>query len=318
MTDTDLPLLDACQRGFPLSPRPYAELAARLGTTEAGLLALLEHARRVGVLGRVGAVFAPGAVGASTLAALAVPPARLDAVAARVGRHREVNHNYAREHHYSLWFVVAASTRGRVDQVLATIADDCRHPLLDLPLEREYHIDLGFALDGADAPRTPPPPVAPQALADDERALVAALGDGLALAPRPYARLANRCGRDEAWVLATLARWLEQGVIRRLGAVLRHRELGYTANAMCVWQVAPEQRDALGARLAQDPAVRLCYARPPRPLWPYNLFAMVHGKSRDATCATVAALAARHGLDALPQARLFSTRRYVQRGALYD
>lgn len=313
-----LALLDRYQRDFPLQPRPFRTLAEQAGISEHALLAALAQARTDGLLGRVGAVFAPNTVGVSTLAALAVPPPRLDEVAARVSRLREVNHNYAREHRYNLWFVLTAPDRNGIDAALAQIAANTGFAPLDLPLEREYHIDLGFAL-GAGGPARRPTlsPPAPR-LDDGDRRLIAALNEGIALQARPFALLAGACGLAEDEVLQRLRCWVGSGVIRRFGMVLRHHELGFRANAMCVWQVPPEARDAIGAALATDPAVTLCYARPPQGAhWPYNLFCMIHARDAASAHAAAQSLAASHGLAALPQAVLISTRRYTQRGARY-
>jgi len=142
--DLERRLIDAFQRGMPLSPRPYAEMADALGVSEAQVLAALERLRADGTLSRVGPVFAPNRVGASTLAAMAVPAERLEQVAALVSSYPEVNHNYEREHRFTLWFVVTAPSRNRVLDVLQDI--ECRSGIevIDLPLEAEYHIDLGF------------------------------------------------------------------------------------------------------------------------------------------------------------------------------
>ncbi|MDC7711892.1 siroheme decarboxylase subunit beta [Vogesella indigofera] len=313
-----LALLDRYQRDFPLQPRPFRTLAAQAGMSEHDLLASLAQARADGLLGRVGAVFAPNTVGVSTLAALAVPPAQRDAIAAQISALPQVNHNYAREHHYNLWFVLTAPDRAGIDAALAQIASRTGYPPLDLPLQHEYHIDLGFAL-GADGPSRRPTlsPPAPR-LDDGDRRLIAALNEGIALQPRPFASLADACGLAEDEVLQRLQCWIASGVIRRFGMVLRHHELGFRANAMCVWQVPPETRDAIGAALATDPAVTLCYARPSQGAhWPYNLFCMIHARDAASAHAAAQSLAASHGLAALPQAVLISTCRYTQRGARY-
>lgn len=145
---TDLParLLDGFQRDFPLCPRPFAEIARRLGTDEASVLDLLRDLQAKGVVSRVGAVVRPHRAGWSTLAAIAVPPARLDEVAALVSGYPEVNHNYEREHRINLWFVVAAPSRARVAAVLAEIAARTGLEVLDLPLLEPYRLDLGFPL----------------------------------------------------------------------------------------------------------------------------------------------------------------------------
>ena len=141
-------LLNEFQRDFPLCPAPFAELAARLGVGERAVLGSLEKLRSEGKISRVGAVFAPKRIGASTLAAMAVPPERLEAVAAAVNRFPEVNHNYEREHRYNLWFVVTAGSAGRLQATLGAIEKAAGYPLLPLPLEEEFHIDLAFPLQG--------------------------------------------------------------------------------------------------------------------------------------------------------------------------
>lgn len=137
-------LIDAFQRDFPVVPRPYAEMAAAVGVAESEVIEALDRLVRDGVASRIGPVFAPNRVGASTLAALPVPVERLEEVAALVSAYPEVNHNYEREHHFTLWFVMTAPTRERIDAVLAEIEQRTGLPALDLPLEAEYHIDLGF------------------------------------------------------------------------------------------------------------------------------------------------------------------------------
>jgi DNA-binding Lrp family transcriptional regulator len=139
-------LIDAFQHGVPLSSCPYADMAAELGVSEEEVLAALRDLRDAGTLSRVGPVFAPNRVGASTLAAMAVPPERLEEVAALVSGYPEVNHNYEREHQFTLWFVVTAPTPQRVAEVLEEIGRRTGIVALDLPLEAEYHIDLGFAV----------------------------------------------------------------------------------------------------------------------------------------------------------------------------
>lgn len=139
-------LIDRFQRGLPLVPRPYAAMAAALGASEAEVLAALDELEATGVLVRVGATLTPHRAGWSTLAAMAVPEARLEAVADLVSGYPEVNHNYEREHHFNLWFVVTAASRQRVEAVLAEIEARTGLAVLDLPLERAFKLDLGFAV----------------------------------------------------------------------------------------------------------------------------------------------------------------------------
>ncbi len=119
------------------------------------------------------------------------------------------------------------------------------------------------------------------ALDDFDRQLIAATQGGLPLVPRPYDAVGERLGVSGEQVRERLAQMLETGLIRRIGAVPNHYRLGFTANGMSVWDVDDALVDQLGERIGQLPGVSHCYRRPRRlPDWPYNLFAMLHGRSR--------------------------------------
>jgi DNA-binding Lrp family transcriptional regulator len=151
-----------------------------------------------------------------------------------------------------------------------------------------------------------------------DKALLAALEDGLPLDPRPYARIGERIGLGEREVMDRLAALRERGAIRRFGVVVRHWELGYRANAMVVWDVRDSRVTETGHRIADMNGVTLCYRRPRRlPDWPYNLFCMVHGRDRDAVQSGIERITAEAGLEGRPRVVLFSRRRFKQRGARY-
>jgi len=329
LSELEFRLLNDWQRDFPLVPRPYDELARQLGCDESRVMITLADLRQRGHVSRIGAVFRPHVLGHSTLAAVACPPDRLEAVAALIDAYPQVNHNYEREHRYNLWFVVTAPSPGQVAQTLDDIESDTGLRPLDLPMRADYHIDLGFSLRGAreDAPARPhlhPAGTSVDAarlrahLDAEDHALTGALENGLDLTSRPYAQLAARCGLSEQACLTRIERLTELSVIRRFGVVVRHRELGYTANAMVVWNVPDARVDEVGRQLALQPAVTLCYQRPRRmPDWPYNLFSMLHGRDRASVLAELTALRGRLGLADIPCQPLFSRRRFKQRGARY-
>ena len=316
----DFRLLNDFQRDFPLCPTPFAEIAARLGVAEPSLLQRLEALRREGKISRVGAVFAPKRIGASTLAAMAVPVNDLVRVAEIVNRFPEVNHNYEREHRFNLWFVATAGSEARLQSALEAIEAATGYPLLSLPLLEEFHIDLGFPLAGrASRPNVQIRPLVPCApLAEGERRLLSVLQEGLPLLMRPFRMIAERVGSSEEAVLARIGRWLEEGAIKRFGIVVRHRELGFSANAMLVHDIGDGRVADVGRALAEEAAVTLCYRRPRQlPDWPYNLFCMIHGRARSEVEAEIAALRQRHGLLANAHAVLFSRTRFKQQGACY-
>ena len=316
-------LLNRFQRDFPLAERPYAAIAACLGAEERDVIAAYARLAESGAVSRIGAVFRPGAVGASALAAMRVPPEDLEAVAARISAHAEVSHNYERNHDFNLWFVAGAADSRALDLLFASIRAFTGYEVLPLPLIEEYHVDLGFDLAASAAYRPPrhrgaARPTRPVAvdLDESERHLVAAMQEGLALVSRPYERLATRAGMTEREVIDAIARWTEQGIIRRWGVVVRHRELGYRANAMAVWNVPDTTVAEVGMRLAREPRVTLAYRRARhRPQWDYNLYCMIHGRERDEVERVASAVARSAGVDDYPHALLFSRRRFKQSGA---
>jgi len=149
-----------------------------------------------------------------------------------------------------------------------------------------------------------------------ELTLVAAIQAGLPLVSRPYAAIGAKISMSEAEVIERLSMWLANGILKRLGVVVRHRELGYQANAMVVWDIPDDQVQAVGKRMGEQAVVTLCYQRPRRlPEWPYNLFCMIHGRDRDVVRGHVDTLVRTCGLEGVPHEVLFSRRRFKQRGA---
>lgn len=153
-----------------------------------------------------------------------------------------------------------------------------------------------------------------------DEALLAAIADGLPLLAQPFAAIGVRLGINEASVIARLREMIDTGVIKRFGVIVRHHELGFTANAMVVWDIPDAAVADTGRHIAADPCVTLCYQRPRRlPDWPYNLFAMIHGRDRDSVRAKIAEINATPSLDLTGRGHdvLFSLRRFKQRGARY-
>jgi len=311
---TDLALLDRFQRDFPLDPRPFARIAVKLGLSEAEVIDRLAAMQAAGRIARLGGTVRPNTAGASTLAALAVPEDRIDAVAAIVSAEPGVNHSYLREADWNLWFVATAPDTAGLQAMLDRIEAASGLQLLDLRLVRPFNIDLGFPLAGRPVPMRDGRAVEPAVLRADDRPLLDALSRGLDLTPRPYATLALRLGRDEAAVTARIGVLLAAGILTRLGVIVRHRALGFTANAMVVWDVADASR--AGPALAALPGVTLAYERRPVPgIWPYRLYCMIHARSRPEALAVLDAASALPDLAKASHRVLFSTRCFKQSGA---
>ncbi|MDD5403637.1 MAG: Lrp/AsnC family transcriptional regulator, partial [Sulfuricella sp.] len=290
----ELRLLNDYQHDFPLEPRPFASIAARLGVGQAEVLQSLARLQQQGTVSRVGAVFRPRSIGASTLAALAVAEDRLDEVAQMVSSYPEVNHNYQREHLYNLWFVVTAPDEVALQRVLKEIEERAGSKMLFLPLVEDYHIDLGFDMTGCKRKSdsfieshtgVQQQPYLPS---EQESRLIAAIQSGLPLVERPFAAVGETVAMLETEVIDGVKKLFRLGVIKRMGVVVRHHELGYRANAMVVWDIPDEEVSQLGSCLGKLEFVTLCYRRPRRlPAWRYNLFCMIHGHDREEVLARV-------------------------------
>lgn len=315
-SDIDRKLMDLWQRDLPLVARPFEVMGRALGLREDGVIARLERLREDGKISRVGGTCRPNTAGASTLAAVAAPDWRVEEVAAAIGGLDGVNHSYLRENAWNIWFVATGPDRAHVDATLDAVRRRTGLEVLDLPLVRPFNVDLGFGFDGA-APAPRAREADTGALLDGDRAILQALSEGLEIAARPYQALARSLGRDEAEIIGRIGALLEAGLIGRLGVIVRHRSLGWTSNAMVVWEVPEDRIVAAGEALRAVPGVTLCYQRRAAArVWPYNLYCMIHARSRDEALETLRRAEAAAALGGLPRRILFSIRCFKQKGAL--
>lgn len=312
-----LALLNPWQRDFPLVREPYAVLAQQLGRPCAEVLELLEEMSESGSLSRIGGVFNARAGGAALLSAMAVPTERLQEVAAIVSAHPGVNHNYEREDRFNLWFVMTAYDDAALEQAMLWLERATGLEALRLSMVRPYRIDLGFDMRqrAAGAPTPQREHKSAPAVASEDRALAALVEEGLPLVERPFDLWAETLGCVPEAVLAKLQDWLDADTLRRFGAIVRHHEFGFDANAMTVFNVPDEQVDERGKRLAQEAGVTLAYRRERASIWPYNLYFMVHGTDREAVQAVIARVIANCDLAEFPHQVLFSRQRFKQTGA---
>jgi DNA-binding Lrp family transcriptional regulator len=279
-------ILTQLQRGIPPVSRPFQTLEI----PEEEVLALLRRAAETGVLRRFGGIFDARRLGyKSILCALDVSPEQMEEKAAVITAHPGVTHCYERRPMHgdgdypALWFTLAMLHDEFEAGLAALRAQLAPGVLLELPALRRFKIDVVFDLHTADRDETFPginPPHAAQDenfrnFSEEEKMLVRALDQNIPLISRPFAAVAEKTGQTEEAVLSTLQAWKEQGVLRRIGAVLYHREAGFKANAMCVWPVDGDVA-AAGRRVAARPDVSHCYQRPRLERFPFDLYAMIH------------------------------------------
>jgi len=325
----DAALVDGWQSGFPVRERPFEAVAADVGVDEEEALQRVQRLYDDGVFRRFGPVLNPPVIGSSTLAAVRAPVDRFDEVAEVINGYEQVNHNYARDHEWNMWFVVTAASKERRDAILAEIEDRTGCEVLVLPMLTDFYIDLEFpvvngdrfareSLAETDVAATS---ISERAAADlsalDRRVLLEVQG-GFPLTATPYRDVAEAVGAPVGEVLASVERLLADGCIKRIGCVVNHLVTGFDANCMVVWDVPDDELDDRGVEVGKLPYVTLCYHRPRRPdqEWSYNLFTMIHGREHDAVDAKIDELAAEY----LPvdHERLYSTETLKQTGARYE
>lgn len=142
-----------------------------------------------------------------------------------------------------------------------------------------------------------------------DRRIIEATAKGLPLCTEPYREIADQLGIESAEVMSRMQHMTDTGVIRRIGLVPNHYKLGYSANGMTVWDVDDSAVEAAGHQIGMLDFVSHCYRRPRRaPVWPYNFFAMVHGKSRDEVVEKTATIEKLLGGDIRSHEILYSTR----------
>jgi DNA-binding Lrp family transcriptional regulator len=295
LDEIDRAIINAFQGGFPVCEQPFEEAARALsdrGVELSGeeLLTRVESLDEEGILTRFGALVNAQAIGGTaTLVAMHAPEDRFDEVVEMVNAHREVAHNYEREHpHLNMWFVLSVAEEPRVKDVLSEIEEETGEKTYNLPKQQEFRVEAKFLLDGpipegdVDCSELGPTvePTAQTTLTPDERDLVLAIQGGFPLVFDPYEAIAADLGADAGWVRETIKRFNSEGKIRRIGVIPNHYSLGYTENGMTVWDVPDELVGEIGPAVASLPFVTHCYERPRHEgVWPYNVFAMTHGRS---------------------------------------
>ncbi|MCY2925160.1 MAG: radical SAM protein [Planctomycetota bacterium] len=295
--DVDAKILAAAQAGLPVAEEPFAALAGELGMPAERVIERVAKLHESGVIRRLGAVFDSRSLGySSTLVAARVPAERLDEIAALVSELPGVTHNYARQNSYNLWFTLTARSAGEIDEILAELRR--RTGIAEfhsLPALTVYKIRVFFGSAQETPAAAAPVSAKGMQFSEADRQLVRALQEDIPLSARPFDAIAGQLGVPVEAVVEKIRAWMAAGVVRRLAAVVRHHQMGYTANGMAVFAAPAEAIDEWGRRLAQIPQVSHCYRRPAMADFPYTLFAMFHGQSESEVRGLAARAAAELG-----------------------
>ena len=295
LDDIDRGLINLIQAEFPLVREPFSDLGIKLGISPGQVIHRIESLKTMGIVRQIGPVFDAGSLGyRSTLIAMRVPESRLDNAARVISEHPGVSHCYQRDNHFNLWFTLALPNRVEINSELRKLngligADD----ILDLPALKVFKIGVYFDMQGngealmdTDIDYSRLSHIDDQ-LSPADRALINELQQDLPLLERPFDPLSARLNMDMNEFLERFRSLKQRGLMRRFGASIMHNRIGFVANAMACWIVPPDIVDRVGRKLAAFREVSHCYERRTNSLWPYNLFAMIHGRTKGACQALV-------------------------------
>jgi len=321
MDDRDKRLLNVIQADFPLVSRPFEGLGAQLDLSEGEVIDRIAALKQQRIIRQISAIFDTRSLGyKSSLVAMRVQPDRLDAAAAVVNGHPGVSHNYKRDHPFNLWFTLAvpptSDLEWTVEHLHAVAGGESTRIL---PTLRLFKISMQLDMQGntgaervesrdAGYSETRRPAAGRAGLRAADIAVIRELQEDIPLVAEPYRPMADRIGLSEEGLFKVTAHLSAQGYLRRMAAVLHHREAGFRANAMGVWIVPPARTEDVGQIMGSFKGVSHCYLRPTYPDWPYSIFTMVHGQKAEDCQEIINAISQATGIT--EYALLYSTKEY--------
>ena len=315
-------LLDLLQAKFPLMRKPYADLGLSLGITEDEVIRRIGELKTKGLVRQISPVLEARCLGyKTTLVAMRVAETQLGKAAELISKHPGVSHAYERDHHFNLWFTLAVPATVEIEAELQRLASAVSaETVFSLPALKLFKLRTYFGSDGNGQPEADteiPDDITSQEvqLSPVDRRVINELQQDLPLISRPFAEMAARLGMDEEKFLALCQSFLSRGIMRRFGASINHRRAGFAANAMTCWVVPAEKVEITGKKLASLREVSHCYERKTNPLWRYNLFAMIHGHTREECQEIADKVSAKTGLT--DSALLFSTKEFKKTRVKY-
>jgi siroheme decarboxylase len=325
LDETDKHLLNLMQGRFPLAERPFAAVAAEAGLPEAEVLQRVERLLDRRIIREITPIFDTRALGYQSMLVAAKVDARHPHRAAQViNSHPGVTHNYLRNHAFNLWFTIAVEPDSRLglQGTLDVMAERAgAESIRQLPTLKLFKIRMDLEMErGTDAlaaagEAAEPMELDPIALSDEDIATIRATQGPMTPRPDAYAPAAERLGVSEEEVLRRLTSLRERGGLRRVAAILFHRRAGFSANGMGVWAVPEDEILQTGKRMAAFRGISHCYQRPTYADWPYSVFTMAHGRSKEECDAILDSIAAETGIE--QRATLYSSTEFKKVRMLY-
>jgi DNA-binding Lrp family transcriptional regulator len=321
----DKRLLNLMQGQFHIAPRPYQHVAAQAGISEEEVLARVQHLLDERIIRQVTPIFDTRALGySSMLVAAKVDPENPWRAANVINAHPGVSHNYLRNHEFNIWFTIATEPDSPLglEGTLEALADLAgAESVRQLPTLKLFKIRMDLEMEaGTDAlaraaEAAEPAETEAQPYDDFDRAVIRATQGDMPVIPEPYAPAAAELGLTQERLLEHLRGMQERRLLRRVAAILFHRRAGFSANGMGVWKVPDESILDLGKRMASFRGISHCYQRPTYPDWPYSVFTMAHGRSKEECDAILDSIAADTGIE--ERSTLYSSTEFKKIRLLY-
>ena len=325
LDETDKKLLNLMQGSFPLERRPYARVAELAGVPEDEVLKRVAHLIEHRIIRQVTPIFDTRALGySSMLVAAKVDPEYPHRAAKFINSHPGVTHNYLRNHDFNLWFTLAVERDSKLgmDGTLEVIARETgAESIRQLPTLKLFKIRMDLEMEkgtdalAAAAEAKEPLELEPIEVLDEDVALIRATQGDMPIVSEPYAAAAERLGITQEAVLERLESLRERGGLRRVAAILYHRRAGFSANGMGVWAVPDDRILETGKRMAAFRGISHCYQRPTYADWPYSVFTMAHGRSKEECDAILDSIAEDTGIQ--ERSTLYSSTEFKKIRMLY-
>jgi DNA-binding Lrp family transcriptional regulator len=307
LDELDKKLLNLLQGSFPLDPRPFERVATLAGLDEDEVLRRTARLLDERIIREITPIFDTRVLGYSSMLVAAKVDSENPWRAAKIiNSHPGVSHNYLRDHDFNLWFTIATEPDsslgldGTLD-VLQRLTG--AHSVRQLPTLRLFKIRMDLEMEkgtdalaaAAEATEHREPEAIP--LSDDDVATIRAAQGPMKVTSEPYAPAAGELGITQDELLARLDSMRERRALRRVAAILFHRRAGFSANGMGVWNVPEERILELGPRMSSFRGISHCYQRPTYDDWPYSVFTMAHGRSKEECDAILDSIAADTGIE---------------------
>ncbi len=307
-------LLSIIQKKFPLTSRPFEDIANELNSDEETIIQLLREEKEKKIIRQISPIFDTKSLGySSSLVSFKIKRELIDSAVEVINAHPGVSHNYEREHCFNIWFTLAVAPDSKIglEKTVEILAQDANATeYIMLPTLKLFKISVKLNTTGTDAKK--------ETVKRHKRTfmkltplhhkVIALAQYDIPIIKEPFKEVVDKLGISYDEFFSILNELKEAGVMRRFAGILNHRKAGFNANAMVVWDVDESKGEEIGKKAAEFSAVSHCYLRPKYPNWPYNLFTMVHGKTTKETNALIKEMATE--IEHFARRPLYSTREF--------